>query len=76
MGARTSMEIKEIRALTGLSQRKFSEKYGISTRTLQGWELEGSNGRNCPEYVKDLLEFKVRYDLEHENEEDNKAELC
>ena len=31
-------DIKELRKITGLSQSKFAEKYGISVRTLQQWE--------------------------------------
>lgn len=61
------MEIKEIRALTGLSQARFAEKYNIPKRTVQCWEAEmESNKRVCPEYVKELIEFKVRYDLEND----------
>ena len=46
------MKIKEIRAMTGLSQGKFAEKYGIPVRTLQNWEAEH---REPPEYVLKLL---------------------
>ena len=52
------MEIKEIRALTGLSK-----KYNIPVRTIQDWETEK---RNPPAYVVELLEFRVRYDIEQE----------
>lgn len=51
------MEIKEIRALTGLSQSQFSERYEIPLPTLRHWER---GDRECPKYVLDLLEFKVR----------------
>ena len=54
------MTTKEIRALTGLSQSRFAEAYGIPVRTLQGWEM----GRPCPRYVLRLLERVVRIDLE------------
>lgn len=54
------MTIKEIRALTGLSQTDFSEKYNIPKRTLQDWEYKK---RTPPEYVVNLLEFKVKYDV-------------
>lgn len=56
------MSIKEIRALTGLSQSKFAERYGISVRTLQGWE----SGKKCPEYFLNLLERVVREDEQKE----------
>ena len=53
------MTIKEIRALTGLSQAGFSEKYGIPKRTLQDWE---QGQRSTPEYVTRLLERVVKED--------------
>lgn len=57
------MEIKEIRALTGLSQANFGKKYNIPVRTIQDWETEK---RHPPAYVVELLEFRVRYDIEQE----------
>ena len=55
------MEIKEIREFRGLNKRDFASRYGIPYRTLQNWE----NGTNkCPDYVRNLLEFKVRSDVE------------
>ena len=57
------MEIKEIRTLTGLSQTNFGKKYNIPVRTIQDWETEK---RNPPAYVVELLEFRVRYDIEQE----------
>ena len=54
------MTVKEIRALTGLSQVKFCEQYKIPRRTLEDWET----GKNTPqEYLSDLLEFKVKADV-------------
>ena len=53
------MDIKELRKRTGLSQARFSEKYGMSRRTLQNWE-EGS--RTPAKYILDLLAFKVDAD--------------
>ena len=44
--------IKSIRTATGLSQRKFAEKYGIPRRTLEDWE---SGAHHCPDYVVRLL---------------------
>lgn len=57
------MTIKEIRALTELSQPKFCEKYGIPLPTLRKWE---QGHRTCPDYVVELLEFKVMEDLKNE----------
>lgn len=33
-----SNRIKEIRAITGLTRKDFSDKYGIPLRTLEEWE--------------------------------------
>lgn len=38
------MNVKEIRAIAGLTQSKFAKKYGLSKRTLQNWE----GGANRP----------------------------
>lgn len=54
------MTIKEIRALTGLSQVKFCEKYHIPLNTFARWE---QGKREPPDYLVELLEFKVREDL-------------
>lgn len=53
------MTIKEIRAATGLSQSKFCEALGIPLRTLQKWEI---GERSCPEYVVDLIAYRVQND--------------
>ena len=53
-------KIKEIRANTGLSQARFGEAYHIPKRTVQDWE---SGRRTPPDYVVDLLAFKVQNDL-------------
>lgn len=55
------MTIKEIRYVTGLTQAAFSDKYNIPIRTIQNWEKRN----NCLPYVRELLEFRVKYDLEH-----------
>ena len=54
------MTIKQIRKLTGLSQSKFAEAYGVPLRTLQGWEM----GRPVPPFVLHLLERIVKIDIE------------
>ena len=57
------MTIKELRALTGLSQAKFAEKYEIPKRTIESWEM---GDRIPPEYVIKLLEFKIKHDYQVE----------
>lgn len=54
------MTIREIRVLTGLSQVKFCEKYHIPLNTLTRWE---QGKREPPDYLVELLEFKVMEDL-------------
>ncbi len=53
-------KVKEIRAKTGLSQAKFAAAYHIPMRTLQDWERAV---RTPPDYVIELLEFRVNADL-------------
>lgn len=55
------MTIKEIRALTGLSQSKFAEKYDLPVKTLQNWEI---GRREPPAYLLKLLERVVKEDYE------------
>lgn len=54
------MTIKEIRKLTGLSQPNFCDKYRIPLTTLRKWE---QGQRTPPDYLVELLEFKVMEDL-------------
>ncbi len=58
------MNIKQIRAISGLSQVKFGQKYGIPRRTIESWECDKDNPnyRSCPEYVRRLLERVVKED--------------
>lgn len=54
------MTIKQLRKITGLTQEKFAEYYGIPIRTIQEWEY----GRVKPkDYVMKLL-IKI-WKLEH-----------
>ena len=51
---------RTLRKQTGLSMQRFGDKYGIPLRTIQAWE----NGvRIPPDYVYELLKFKVEHDL-------------
>ena len=54
---------KEIRSITGLSQKKFGDLYSIPLRTIQNWEQETNE---APEYVLLLLERAVREDFKTE----------
>lgn len=51
------MTIKEMRTQTGLTQQGFGDLLKIPRRTIQEWE----NGRrNPPEYIIDLIEYKLK----------------
>lgn len=51
------MNIKELRYKAGMTQAQFSEYFGIPKRTIENWE---GNQRKCPQYVIDLIEYKLR----------------
>lgn len=51
--------IKEIRDSVGLSQAKFAAALNIPLRTMQSWEI---GERSCPEYVVDLIAYRVQHD--------------
>ena len=51
--------IKEIRQSTGLSQAKFCEILNIPKRTVEDWE---QGARKCPEYVAELIAYRVAND--------------
>lgn len=53
------MTVKEIRTMTGLSQRKFADKYCINVRTLQAWEVDR---RTPPAHTLAMLERIVKED--------------
>ena len=51
------MTIKEMRVMTGMSQEKFGEYFGIPKRTIQNWE---GNVNVCPTYLLNLIEYKLK----------------
>lgn len=50
------MTIKELREASGMTQKAFSEYFGIPKRTIEEWEGER---RKCPVYLKELMEYKL-----------------
>lgn len=66
------MNVKEIRAITGLTQSKFAEKYGLNKRTLQNWEV-GAN--RPPQGFEKLLLRAVMEDQEKEAQRIEEQEL-
>ena len=55
------MELKEVRIKAGMTRPQFAQYFGIPYRTVQSWELYGSNdgGRKCPEYLLDLIYYQL-----------------
>ena len=51
------MTFKELRTLSGMTQAKFAEYFGIPKRTVENWDAEI---RTPPRYVTDLMEYKFR----------------
>lgn len=51
------MTIKEMRTAAGMTQKAFSEYFGIPKRTIEDWE---GDRRSCPAYVLTLIEYKLR----------------
>ena len=65
----TSDKIKELRKKAGLSQSKFSAKFGIPVRTLQQWE-QGISAP--PEYVVRMMAYIMLLEEKGENNEQDK----
>ena len=53
------MTIKELRQSAGMTQAEFASYFRLSKRTVESWE----SFRECPEYLRELIEYK----LIHEN---------
>lgn len=51
------MTIKELRTACGLTQKAFAEYFHISKRSIESWE---AGTRNAPEYLIELMEYKLR----------------
>ena len=49
--------IKELRNQAGMTQKQFSEYFGIPHKTIQNWE---GGQRGCPEYLQQLIEYKLK----------------
>lgn len=51
------MTIRELRNLSGMTQQAFADYFGISKRAVESWE---GGQRKCPEYLLQLMEYKLR----------------
>lgn len=52
------LTIKELRILTGMSQRQFAEHFGFSVRTLQGWEQGKQPPEGTIQMINRILELE------------------
>ena len=50
------MTFKELRALSGMTQKAFSEYFGIPRRTVEDWE---TGKRKCTDYLLSLMQYKL-----------------
>ena len=50
------MTLKELRQASGMTQKEFSEYFGMSKRAVESWE---GGTRKCPEYLLKLIEYKL-----------------
>lgn len=48
--------VKELRARSGMTQKAFSEYFGMSKRAVEEWE---GGRRKCPDYLLRLMEYKL-----------------
>ena len=59
-----NMTFKELRTSTGMNIKEFSEYFNIPYRTMQNWESER---RQCPEYLLELMYYKLLNENKIEN---------
>lgn len=57
------MTFKELRQSSGMTQKAFAEYFGIPKRTIENWDSER---RKCPEYLLELMQYKLESKLENE----------
>jgi predicted nucleotidyltransferase/DNA-binding XRE family transcriptional regulator len=59
------MDVKQLRKISGMTQKAFCDRYRIPMKTLQNWETDSelSSSRTCPQYVSFLLEKAVMEDF-------------
>ena len=50
------MTFKELRQLSGMTQKAFSEYFEIPRRTIEDWDM---GVRQCPEYLLKLMAYKL-----------------
>lgn len=50
------MSIKELRSITGMTRKQFSDYFGIPYRTVEDWEAGKSK---CAPYLLSLIHYKL-----------------
>ena len=60
------MTIKELRTKSGMTQQAFADYFGVSKRAIESWE---GGQRQCPEYLLDLMQYKLEKERIIKNEE-------
>lgn len=51
------MNFKELRQQSGMTQKAFSDYFNIPKRTIEDWD---AGRRKCPEYLLNLMEYKLK----------------
>lgn len=55
------MTFKELRQVSGMTQKEFAEYFEIPKRSVENWDAEA---RKCPEYLLKLMEYKLTKEKE------------
>lgn len=56
----------DLRKQYNMSQREFAAYFGIPRRTVENWD-SGTN--KCPEYLLDLMRYKLDKEPRHDREQ-------
>jgi DNA-binding transcriptional regulator YiaG len=64
MAAKEMNRIKKMRKDAGMTQKMFSDFFGIPVRTLQDWE---AGVRTPPDYLVRLLPYKLMLEWDYDN---------
>lgn len=59
------MNFKELRQSSGMNAATFSKYFNIPYRTVMSWE---HGERKCPEYLLQLMEYKLNNEKEKGNQ--------
>lgn len=51
------MTFKELRKASGMTQKQFSEYFGIPLRSIENWEADSNK---CRPYLLDLMHYKLQ----------------